>query len=344
MQLTYHKFDLPLKHVFTISRGSVAVQETLVVQLASDGKYGYGEATTNSFYGATIANMSSVIESVRQIVERGSLGDPLQLIASIAEKLPKERFANFALNAIDQAIHDLWGKLRGEPVYRLWGLSTERIPFSDYTLGIDTPEKMVAKLNEMPGWPVYKIKLGTADDLGIVRELRKHTEALFRVDANCGWTAEQTVELAPVLKKLGVEFIEQPLPPEDAEGARRAFENSALPLIADENCIAEADVDRCAGLFHGINIKLVKCGGLAAARRMIGRARELGLKVMAGCMTESTVGISALAQLLPLLDYVDMDGAVLLAKDIATGVRLERGKCIYPNANGTGVELIGGPI
>ncbi|HEX5472555.1 MAG TPA: dipeptide epimerase [Lacipirellulaceae bacterium] len=344
MLLTYKKFDLPLKHVFTISRSSVSVQETLIVQMAEGGKYGYGEATTNSFYGATIANMSSVIESVRPVIEGGSADGPLQLIDQVARKLPRERYAKFALNAIDQAIHDLWGKLRGGSVYRLWGLTTDKIPFSDYTLGIDTPAKMVAKLEEMPGWPVYKIKLGTADDLSIVRELRKHTDALFRVDANCGWTAEQTIELAPVLKDLGVEFIEQPLPPEDADGARRAFEQSALPLIADENCVVEEDVDRCAGRFHGVNIKLVKCGGLAVARRMVKRARELGLKVMAGCMTESTVGISALAQLLPLLDYVDMDGAVLLAKDIATGVRLERGKCIYPNANGTGVELIGGPL
>lgn len=344
MQLTYQKFDLPLTHVFTISRGSVAVQETLVVQLASGGQYGYGESTTNSFYGATIPNMTAAIESVRPLVEDGNPEEPLKLIADIAKKLPDEKFAKFALNALDQAIHDLWAKLKGAPVHKLWGLSTDKIPYSDYTLGIDTPEKMVAKLKEMPGWPVYKIKLGTADDLGIIRELRRHTDALFRVDANCGWTAEQTIEYAPVLKKLNVEFIEQPLPPEDVEGARRAFEKSALPLIADENCITEEDVDRCAGRFHGINIKLVKCGGLAAARRMVTRARELGLQVMAGCMTESTVGISALAQLLPLLDYVDMDGAVLLAKDIATGVRLERGQCIYPQAYGTGVELISGPL
>jgi L-alanine-DL-glutamate epimerase-like enolase superfamily enzyme len=268
----------------------------------------------------------------------------LQLIDRISRKLPKERYAKFALNAIDQAIHDLWGKLRGAPVYRMWGLTVDKIPMSDYTIGIDTPENMVAKMNEMPGWPVYKIKLGTTDDLGIVRELRKHTDALFRVDANCGWTAEQTIEFAPAMKEMGVEFIEQPLPSEDVEGARRAFEKSVLPLIADENCVVEEDVDKCAGKFHGINIKLVKCGGLATARRMATRARALGLKVMAGCMTESTVGISALAQMLPLLDYVDMDGAVLLAKDIATGVRLERGQCSYPSVHGTGVELIGGPI
>ncbi len=344
MRLSYQKFELPLKHVFTISRGSVAVQETLVVQLAADGQFGYGEATTNSFYGATVPNMTAAIESVRSLVESGSPDDPLELIASIARALPNEKYAKFALNALDQAIHDLWGKLRGAPVYQLWGLSTEKVPLSDYTLGIDTPEKMVQKLQEMPGWPVYKIKLGTADDLAIIRELRRHTDTPFRVDANCGWTAEQTIEFAPELQSLGVEFIEQPLLPEDIDGARRAFAQSILPLIADENCVTEEDVDRCAGSFHGVNIKLVKCGGLAPARRMIDRARELGMKVMAGCMTESTVGISALAQILPLLDYVDMDGAVLLASDIATGARVERGRCVYPAVNGTGVELIGGPL
>jgi L-alanine-DL-glutamate epimerase-like enolase superfamily enzyme len=344
MRLTYQEFDLPLRHVFTISRGSVAVQKTLIVQLSEGRRHGYGESTTNAFYGATIPNMTSAIESVRSLVEGGSAEEPLRLIASIAENLPAENHARFALNALDGAIHDLWGKLKGAPVYVLWKLSTDKIPPSDYTIGIDTIEKMVAKLNEMPGWPVYKIKLGTAEDLRIVRELRKHTDVAFRVDANCGWTAEQTIEFAQVLKALNVEFIEQPLPPQDADGARRAFEKSVLPLIADESCVAEEDVDRCAGRFHGINIKLVKCGGLAAARRMVERARELGLQVMAGCMTESTVGISALAQLLPLLDFVDMDGAVLLAKDIATGVRLERGRCLYPNENGSGVNLIGGVL
>lgn len=341
MKLAYKKFDLPLKHVFTISRGSTKVQESLIVQLSAEGQFGYGEATTNSYYGATIESMSAAIESVRPIVESYTLGDPLPLIADVAAKLGDQKFP---LSALDQAIHDLWGKLNGTPVYKMWGLTTDRIPDSDYTLGIDTPEVMVAKLREMPGWPVYKIKVGTPDDLGIVRELRRHTEATFRVDANCGWSAEQTIEFAPALAAMGVEFIEQPLPAADRAGAAKAYRGSSLPLFADESCVVEEDVDRCAGCFHGINIKLVKCGGLAAARRMVSRARELGLQVMAGCMTESSVGISALAQLLPLLDYVDMDGAVLLAKDIASGVRLDRGKCIYPEVNGTGVALLDGPL
>jgi L-alanine-DL-glutamate epimerase-like enolase superfamily enzyme len=234
----------------------------------------------------------------------------------------------------------LCGKLRGLRTYELWGLSADSVPASNYTIGIDAIDVMVAKMNEFPGWPIYKIKLGTDRDLDIVRELRKHTSAVFRVDANCGWTADQTIALAPPLKELGVEFIEQPLPADGWEDMRRVYRESALPIIADESCIVESDVERCAGHFHGINIKLVKCGGLTPARRMISVAAQHGLKVMCGCMTESTVGISAIAQLLPLLDYVDMDGAELLAKDIASGVKLLHGMCQYADEKGNGVTLL----
>jgi L-alanine-DL-glutamate epimerase-like enolase superfamily enzyme len=242
---------------------------------------------------------------------------------------------------LDQAAYDLWGKKQGQPVYKLWGLTTDQCPPTDYTIGIDEIDVMVAKMNEFPGWPVYKIKLGTDRDLEIVRELRKHTEAAFRVDANCGWTAEETIRNSVAFKELGVEFIEQPLPGDQWDAMREVRTNSALPVIADESCIVETDVDRCVDHFHGVNIKLMKCGGLTPARRMIDRARELGLTVMVGCMTESSVGISAIAQLLPLLDYVDMDGAVLLSKDIASGVTIAKGRCIYPNENGNGVVLTG---
>ena len=341
MQIAYREFDLPLRHPFRISRGEVAVQETFVVQLGQAGEFGYGEATTNSYYGVTIESMSAAVESVRPVLERAEWMDPAALVAELAGHLAGQEFA---LAALDEAIHDLWGKLRREAVFRLWGLTAENLVPSCFTLGIDTPERMVDKLHEAAGWPIYKIKLGTADDLGIVRELRRHTDAPFRVDANCGWTADEAIALAPELRDLGVEYIEQPLPAADRDGARRLFRDSALPIIADESCVVEADVDSCQGLFHGINIKLVKCGGLAAARRMIVRARQLGLKVMIGCMTESTVGISALAQLLPLVDYADMDGAALLARDIATGVRIERGECVYSSRPGTGVRLDSGPL
>jgi L-alanine-DL-glutamate epimerase-like enolase superfamily enzyme len=199
---------------------------------------------------------------------------------------------------------------------------------------------MVAKLAEMPGWPVYKIKLGTPRDQEIIRELRRHTSAIFRVDANCGWTADETIANSKVLCDLGVEFIEQPLPPEQIDQMRRVRAESALPIIADESCLVESDVARCVGHFHGINIKLVKCGGLTPARRMAALAREHSLAVMVGCMTESSIGISASAQLLPLVDFADLDGAVLLARDIARGVTVDRGIVRFPETNGCGVELL----
>ena len=197
--------------------------------------------------------------------------------------------------AIDMAAHDLWGKLRGAPVWKLWGLGVEKLPVTDVTIGIDTIEVMVQKLHEFPNWPIYKIKLGTLHDLEIVQTLRQHTAATFRVDANCAWGVDEAIANAAALKPLGVEFIEQPLPPKDWERMRRVYRESALPIIADESCCVEADVDRCAACFHGINIKLIKCGGLTPARRMIARARQHGLRTMVGCMTESTVSISAIA-------------------------------------------------
>ena len=337
MEIKLHAYDLPLRHTFTISRESITSQPVLIVELIQDGVSGYGESTSNKYYGFTIERMARDLAALQPKLAVARLDDPTSLWAACQPALQDNPFA---LCALDQAAHDLWGKLRGQPTWKLWGLSTDKIPASDYTIGIDSIDVMVAKLNEFPGWPIYKIKLGTDRDLEIVRALRQHTTATFRVDANCGWTADQAIANAPELKKLGVEFIEQPLKPQLPEADhRRVREQSTLPIIADESCIVEADVPKCQGLFHGINIKLVKCGGLTPARRMIAAARKLGLAVMVGCMTESSVGISAIAQLLPLLDYVDMDGAVLLAEDVATGIRLDKGRCIYPNVPGNGVTL-----
>jgi L-alanine-DL-glutamate epimerase-like enolase superfamily enzyme len=337
MQLRLHAYDLPLAHTFTISRESITSQPTLIVELSQNGVSGYGEATSNKYYGFTIDRMARDVAAIKPQLDSTTLAEPTALWSQIQPALKDDPFA---LCALDQAAHDLWGKLNKQPVYKLWGLSTDKIPDSDYTIGIDAVATMVAKMDEFPGWPIYKIKLGTDRDLEIVRELRKHTSATFRVDANCGWTADQAIAYSPELKKLGVEFIEQPLKADQWEDLARVGRESALPIIADESCIVESDVQRCAGVFQGINIKLVKCGGLTPARRMIAEARKLGLSVMVGCMTESTVGISAIAQLLPLLDYVDMDGAVLLAEDVATGVRLERGRCLYPDVAGHGVTLL----
>jgi L-alanine-DL-glutamate epimerase-like enolase superfamily enzyme len=340
IDLAVRHFALPLRHPFTISRGTVTVQDTVILQLHEEGCFGYGEATTNPYYGATVESLSRRILAVAPLLRAVSADDLDGMLAAIGLALGTDTFAR---SALDMAAHDLWARRQGQPLHRLWGLDPSVGPASNYTIGIDTPERMVRKLAEVPEWPIYKIKLGTDRDLEIIRELRRHTDKPFRVDANCGWTTRQAIEFSGPLAELGVEFIEQPLAADDP-GMAEVRRHSALPVFADESCGAEGDVEACAGLFHGINIKLCKCGGLAPARRMIARARELGLDVMCGCMTESTVGISALAQIVPQLDFVDMDGAALLASDIASGVVVEGGLRRYPDRPGTGVELLDGPL
>lgn len=336
MHLKTHIFELQLKNTFRISHTARDVQPTLIVEL-SDGEFtGYGEAAATSYYGVTAEGLAEKVLLIKDLVLENLHKTPEELWEITAPHFKENSFAQCAL---DIAMHDLHGKRNGQPLYELWGLNIKDIPLTNYTLGIDSIEKMVQKMQEFP-WPLYKIKLGTDHDVEIVKELRKHSEAIFRVDANASWTAEQTIENSYLLKELKVEFLEQPLAVKDEAGMAKVFEQSALPVIADESCISEADVDHCANYFHGINIKLTKCGGLTPARRMIARGREQGLKVMVGCMTESTVGISAIAHLLPLLDYVDMDGGLLIKNDIADGVKVYDEKTHFPDRNGTGALLL----
>lgn len=335
MKLIFHPFDLKLRHTFKIFHGAHDIQKSLIVELQEGAISGYGEATANPYYGITVENMMEDLEKLRGKIENFNLNDPTELWNELHPSLKKN---HFALCALDIALNDLYGKLKGKPLYKLWGLKAENLPLTNYTIGIDTIEKMVEKLQEKP-WPLYKIKLGTKEDVKIIKELRKHTNSLFRVDANCAWEVDEAIENSKELRKLNVEFIEQPLNAEDWTGMKVLFEKSALPLVADESCQLEEDVEKCKDHFHGINIKLTKCGGLTPARRMIDMGRKYGMKIMVGCMTESSVGISAIAQLLPLLDYVDMDGALLLDYDVAEGVTIEDGAVTLPDKNGTGVSL-----
>lgn len=336
MELELKSYTLKLKHTFGISRESYDTQDSLIVALSLNGETGYGEATSNPYYGITLESMQEEIGQIGQEIEAFDFTQP----EVFHEFLVSKGLSNFSICALDLAAHDLYGKLLGKPLYEIWGTDLSNYPTTNYTIGLDTLEVMAAKIEEMP-WPLYKVKLGTDHDLEIIRELRKHTDATFRVDANCAWTAGETIANAAALKELGVEFLEQPLKADDWEGMELVAHHSVLPIIADESCIVESDVDACALHFHGINIKLTKCGGLTPALRMIKKAKSLGLKVMVGCMTESTVGISAIAQLLPQLDYVDMDGALLLAEDIAEGVRITPdARVIFPKTGGSGVRLL----
>jgi len=336
LRLAIHTYSLRLRHTFRIAHGSRDEQPTVIVSL-SDGTFtGYGEATATRYYGLDQAEMVERLENWRTAIEQ----TPLDSAEAYWERLfPLIGEHPFEQCALDEAAHDLVAQQGGLPLYQKWGLNFSGTPLTDYTIGFGPVEEMLAKMAAMP-WPIYKIKLGTAEDMEIMRALRRHSEAVFRVDANTAWTAEETISRAPELKELGVEFIEQPLRPEDKTGQARVFRECVLPVIADESCQREADVARCAGLFHGINVKLMKCGGLTPAMRMIRQARDLSMHVMVGCMTESSVGISAIAHLLPLLDYVDMDGALLLADDPADGVQIQEGKIRFSGRNGIGARLL----
>jgi len=295
-----------------------------------------GETTANPYYKTTLDSLEISINKAKNYIENLNEFIKPEVFWSQIKNLVEGDM--FALCAIDMAYWDLYSQHKGVKLYEYWKLDPSENPMTNYTIGIDSIEKMVMKIKEFK-WPIYKIKLGTKQDLDIVRELRKHTDARFRVDANCGWTPEETINNSKVLKTLGVEFIEQPLKADNWSGHREVFLNSELPIIADESCLVEADVDKCHEHFHGINVKLVKCGGLTPAFNMLTKARAYGMMTMVGCMTESTVGISAIAHLLPLLNFVDMDGPLLLAKDIADGVTFDNGNVIYNDRNGIGARL-----
>ena len=337
MQLIIHQFNLQLKHTFAISRRAFDAQQNIVVELQADGHSGFGEATYNPYYPNTEINtMIERLESIRTDIEQYTFTNPSHFWKHFQGRLAD---CPFALCALDVAAHDWYGKTQGQPLYKLWGLEPEHLPITSYTLGIAKNEVLLKRMEELT-WPVYKIKLGTDRDIEILQFLRQHTDANFRVDANCAWTVEETIQKSVAMKKLGVEFIEQPLPADDWEGMKAVFNESALPLYADESCRTQEDILRCKGHFHGVNIKLMKCGGLSPALDMIRLAKLHGLQVMVGCMTESTVGISAIAHLLPLLDHVDMDGPLFLKKDIASGVEIRPDGVRYAPANGTGAQLL----
>jgi L-Ala-D/L-Glu epimerase len=335
MKVNYRAFNLPFIYPFTISKGTKTHQPSLVVELDFNGIKGYGEAPAIAYYDIPVEKMIADLEAKKTFIEKYALTDPERYWHYLHHLLPNNPFL---VCALDIAAWDIYGKLRQQPLYTFWSKSYTNVPLTDYTIGIDTIEKMVAKLKEKP-WPIYKIKLGTKEDLAIMHELRKHTDAVFRVDANAGWNLEEALELIPVLNDLDVELVEQPLAKDNWEGMKVLYEKSSLPLIADESCVKEADVDKCAGYFHGINIKLTKCSGITPARRMINRAKELNMRVMVGCMNESTVGSAAIAHLAPLADYIDMDGPLLLAEDIATGIQYNNGVVSISDQPGLGIKV-----
>lgn len=341
MKLRVIRVDLPLKHVFTTSRSSFSVVRTIVVELEQDGLRGHGEAYEDLYYGADIEKMISLVEKCRESIERYALADPVAFwrhLGPILEKCP------FARSAVDCAACDLWGKMKNKPLWKIWGFSLDEVPISSYSIGLDSLVRVEERFDEAPDWPIYRIKLGEKGDMEILKMLREKTRVPFHVDVNGAWNVDTALKRIPELVELGVESIEQPLAATDFEGMSKLRKTMnkkgfSVPIYADESWRTEEDLDRCVGLFDGINVKLPKCGGLTPARQLIAKAKHLGFLLTAANSVESTVGVSAIAQLAPMLDHIAVDGPLLIEKKVGTGVAVEKGRLIYPNENGTGVRV-----
>jgi len=338
LKLLVEQCAITTRHPFVIARGSTNGYKRAWVRLAdSDGQEGWGEADPSSFYGESLETVLAGFERLRSQLP----SDPFELEAAEArwaQVLPRNGAARAALSA---ALHDLVGKKLGQPLWRLWGLDPKKAPLSSFTIGLDTNEKMREKVREAEPYPILKIKLGTDRDEEILKTIRGATDKPLRVDANAGWTVARAKEMIPKLREWGVEFLEQPLVPEDLDGlsdVHRVAAAHQLPVVVDESCLVAADIPRLVGRVDGINIKLAKCGSLREALRMIATARAHGMLVMVGCMIETSLGITAAAHFTPLVDAADLDGAALTVDDPFTGATIDRGQIRLPTEPGLGVK------
>ena len=322
--------DLQLQHPFKIARRATnATRQVISVEI--DG--GIGETAPARFYGETVQTVRVALETIAPV-----LPEDLDAIYEVMEDVEATLGGNYAAkSAIDMALHDRLGKKLGVPLYRLWGLNPHKTPYTSFTIGLDEPEVMAEKTRHAEAYPILKVKLGTPRDIEIIQKLREVTDKPIYVDANTAWTPKEAVPKIRELARYGVELIEQPTKPYDLAGLKFVREHSELPIIADESVKRASDILALAECVDGINIKLVKCGGLLEAHRMINVARAHGLSVMLGCMIESSLGITAAAHLTPLVDYADLDGNLLIANDPYTGVTLDEGKLILPKRPGIGV-------
>jgi L-alanine-DL-glutamate epimerase-like enolase superfamily enzyme len=301
-----------------------------------DGTEGWGEAAPSRFYGESADSVVSSLRGFAPLLERA---DPWAIDTIELELDRALRFNAAAKVAVSAALHDLAGKRLGVPLYKMWGLDPARAPQSSFTIGIGDKAELKRKVKDAAEYPVLKVKLGTDRDAEIIRTVREAApSALLRIDANAAWTARQALQMMDVLVECGVEFVEQPLPPHDIAGLRFVRERAPLPIIADESCLTNTDIPKLVGAVDGINIKLAKCASLREALRMVGTARAHGLRVMMGCMVESSLGIAAASHLAPLLDYADLDGAALLANDPFVGPSIAGGSIAIPTTPGLGVS------
>ena len=342
MKLDFQILDLQTKHAFNIARMKAPpARRTVWVRVTdADGVEGWGEAPATPFYGETADTVAAVLPGLAEVLDDAAAGDPFALErieGALAKHIGRNPAARVAVSA---ALHDLVGKKLGVPLWKLWGLDPAAAPRSSFTIGIDELDVMRQKVREAASYPILKIKVGTPRDAEILRMIREEApEKTLYVDANTGWTPKEAIRLIPMLEEFGVSIVEQPVAKGDLEGLRMVREHSRLPVAADESCEVAADVAKLAGVVDVVNIKLAKCASVREALKIVHAARAHGMQVMIGCMIESTLGIAAAVQLTPLVDYVDLDGAALLANDPFTGPGIEAdGSLRFNDEPGLGVK------
>jgi L-alanine-DL-glutamate epimerase-like enolase superfamily enzyme len=339
MRLETEVVTVHTTHPFVIARGGSGEWRTVWVRLVDDdGVEGWGEAAPSRFYGETSDTVLAALDRLRPIIEAANAADIEQTETAMVQAL---RFNAAARCAVSAALHDLQGQRLGVPLWKLWGLTPSASPRSSFTIAIAADDATLRdRVGEAvaAGYPILKVKLGSDRDRRIIQLVRDEApNAILRVDANAAWTPKHTLLMAPLLQELCVEFIEQPLAPQDLDGLRFVRERCALPIVADESCLVASDVAKLVGVVDGVNLKLAKCGSLREALRIIHTARAHGMLVMAGCMIETSLGITAAAHLAPLLDCVDLDGAALLRDDPFSGATITHGVVTLPTAPGLGV-------
>lgn len=334
MKINYHHIELHLTHTFTISRSSRDIEPCVIVELEHDGIVGYGEAAPSERYGETAKTVVEFLKSadLKRFDDPSQLEEILTYVGGIA---PGNTSAKAA---VDIALHDWVGKKFGAPLWKLWGLNKEKTPVTSFTIGIDSPGVIEKKVREAEKYPILKVKVGIPADEQIIKTIRKVTDKKIRVDANEGWKSKELArDKIWWLEEQGVEFVEQPMPDAQLEDIAWLREQVHIPLIADESVRTLQDIPRIRHAFDGINIKLMKCTGVREAMRMIHTARAMDMKIMLGCMIETSIAISAAVQLSPLVDYADLDGNILITDDPFDGPKVVEGKLVLNDRAGLGV-------
>ena len=338
LNLTFEPYELKLRHAFNLARSQRTTTPDVQVRIEYDGVTGYGEASMPPYLGENVESVCKFLSSL----DLGQFADPFR-IEDIHEYMDSIALANRAAKAsVDIALHDLTGKIMGQPWYKIWGLNPDKAPNTSFTISYDAdPTEMAAKIAETAPFKVVKVKMGVGHDKETVEALRRVSDVAICVDANQGWTdKEQALEMCEWLAERNCLFVEQPMPKEMIEETAWVRERSPLPLIADEFMQRLPDVKRAAEAYDGINIKLMKSTGMHEAYKMATLARALGMKVMLGCMTETSCAVTAAAQLSPMVDWADLDGNLLIANDRFDGIKIVDGKVTIPDRPGIGVELL----